>query len=48
MEAFEQKMKADGCNDAAIAAFKHNYDQLVAGADGMVPESTISPVTVRC
>jgi hypothetical protein len=47
MEAFEQKMKADGCTDAAIAAFKHNYEQLLAGADGMVPEATISPVAVR-
>lgn len=47
MEAFEAKMKADGLNDAAIAAFKHNYEQLVAGADGIVPESSIEPVQAR-
>ena len=47
MEAFEAKMKADGLNDAAIAAFKHNYEQLVAGVDGIVPESSIEPVQAR-
>ena len=41
------KMKKDGLNDAAIAAFKHNYEQLVGGADGMVPEDTIEAVQVR-
>ena len=40
------KMKKDGLNDAAIAAFKHNYEQLVGGADGMVPEDTIEAVQV--
>lgn len=34
-------MKASGLSEAAIAAFKKNYDQLVAGVTGMVPESEI-------
>ncbi len=29
-------MKASGLSEAAIAAFKKNYDQLVAGVTGMV------------
>ncbi|GAX83425.1 hypothetical protein CEUSTIGMA_g10850.t1 [Chlamydomonas eustigma] len=41
-EAFETKMKAHGLSDAAISAFKSNYDQLVAGVTGLVPESEIS------
>jgi hypothetical protein len=47
MDNFEKKMKDDGNSDAAIAAFKHNYEQLTGGADGMVPESTIEAVQVR-
>ena len=39
-------MKGDGLNEAAIAAFKHNYEQLVAGADGIVPEGSIDPIEV--
>ena len=46
MEAFERKMKDAGLNEAAIAAFKHNYEQLESGGDCMVPESTIEPVQV--
>jgi hypothetical protein len=34
--AFEAKMAAAGLSTAAIAAFKKNYDQLVAGVTGMV------------
>jgi hypothetical protein len=48
MDKFEQKMKADGNNDAAIAAFRHNYEQLTSGSTGMVPEDTIEAVSVRC
>jgi hypothetical protein len=47
MDKFVEKMKADGLNDAAIAAFKHNYEQLVAGNDGIVAESDIEAVAVR-
>lgn len=38
-------MKAQGLSEAAIAAFKSNYDQLAAGVTGLVPESEIEPVT---
>ena len=34
--AFEAKMKAAGANDASIAAFKKNFQQLMAGVTGMV------------
>eukprot|EP00955_Chlamydomonas_euryale_P007742 81988-Chlamydomonas_euryale.AAC.6 len=43
--AFEEKMRAKGLGDAAVCAFKRNYDQLVAGATGLVPEADIEPVT---
>ncbi|KAF8060290.1 hypothetical protein HT031_004825 [Scenedesmus sp. PABB004] len=43
--AFEAKMREAKCSDAAIGAFKANYDQLVAGATGLVPEADIEPVT---
>ena len=33
---FEEKMKAEGLSQAAIGAFKHNYDQLVKGVTGLV------------
>lgn len=37
-------MRAKGLSDAAIAAFKRNFDQLVAGVTGMVPEADITAV----
>ena len=33
---FEEKMKAEGLSEAAIDAFRHNYEQLVAGVTGLV------------
>ena len=46
--AYEAKMKADGCNASAIAAFKYTFGQLNAELKGevnlMLPESAISPV----
>jgi len=42
--AFEEKMKAEGLNEAAIAAFKYNFGVLVSGASTMIPESSIDPV----
>jgi phosphoglucomutase len=42
--AFETKMRAEGLNDSAIAAFKANYGVLVSGASTMVSESMIAPV----
>lgn len=47
MDKFTEKMKGDGLNPAAIAAFKHNYEQLVAGNDGIVAESDIEAISVR-
>jgi len=41
---FEEKMKAEGLSQAAIGAFKHNYDQLVKGVTGLVPEGDIESV----
>jgi len=45
---YEKKMKDDGCNDSAIAAFKYTLGQLVAELNGevnlMLPESAITPV----
>ena len=38
-------MKARGLSDAAIDAFRSNYDQLITGNDGLVPESSIEGVT---
>lgn len=34
--AFEAKMRDAKLSDAAIGAFKQNYDQLVAGVTGLV------------
>mmetsp|Transcript_54341 Transcript_54341/g.116029 ORF Transcript_54341/g.116029 Transcript_54341/m.116029 type:complete len:728 (-) Transcript_54341:65-2248(-) len=41
---FEAKMKSEGLNDAAIAAFKYNYGVLVSGQSTLIPESTLSAV----
>ena len=35
-ELFETKMRGEGLSTAAIDAFKHNYEQLVAGVTGLV------------
>ncbi|GBF99238.1 UDP-glucose pyrophosphorylase [Raphidocelis subcapitata] len=42
--AYEAKMRARGLSDAAVGAFKRNFDQLVAGVTGMVAEDEIEPV----
>jgi len=42
---YAAKMKAEGLNDAAIAAFKYNFEVLVSGANTMIPEGAIGPVT---
>src|ERR1051326_7258085 len=38
-------MRAAGLSAAAIDAFRHSYDTLVAGHTGMIPEGSIQPVT---
>merc|ERR1719329_839415 len=41
---FDAKMRKEGLNEAAIAAFKYNYGVLVSGASTMIPESALNPV----
>ena len=40
MDKFEEKMKKAGLSQAAIDAFRINYEQLVGGATGMVSRLT--------
>lgn len=40
---FEEKMKAEGLSEAAIDAFRHNYEQLVAGVTGLVRPPRLLP-----
>ena len=44
-EPFSTKMRTAGASDAAIRAFQHAYESLVAGKTGMIPEAEIQPVT---
>jgi UDP-N-acetylglucosamine pyrophosphorylase len=39
---FETKMTASGMGDAAIRAFRRNYEALMANETGMIPEDTIA------
>jgi UDP-N-acetylglucosamine pyrophosphorylase len=43
--AFESKMTSAGMGDAAIRAFRRNYEALLRQETGMIPEDTISPAT---
>ncbi|MEW5306477.1 MAG: hypothetical protein WDW36_008939 [Sanguina aurantia] len=43
--AFEEKSKAAHLSNAAIAAFKKNYDQLASGVTGLVSDADIDAVT---
>jgi UTP--glucose-1-phosphate uridylyltransferase len=40
----EEKMRRDGVADAAIATFRHYYEQLEAGESGLLPEAELEPV----
>mmetsp|Transcript_4908 Transcript_4908/g.10839 ORF Transcript_4908/g.10839 Transcript_4908/m.10839 type:complete len:463 (-) Transcript_4908:636-2024(-) len=42
--AYESKMKAEGLNEAAIAAFKYTFEKLTSGESLMVGEDKITPV----
>ncbi len=42
-DAFEIKMIAAGMGDAAIRAFRRNYEALLREETGMIPEDSISP-----
>ena len=44
LRASEEKMRAAGVPDVAIATIRHYYEQLAQGASGLVPESEIEPV----
>ncbi|KAK9829520.1 hypothetical protein WJX72_006308 [[Myrmecia] bisecta] len=44
MDKIEKKMRAEGLSDAAIDAFRQNYEQLVAGVTGLVPEDEIEDI----
>jgi UDP-N-acetylglucosamine pyrophosphorylase len=41
---FSEKMRGAELSEAAIQAFKHNYNNLLAGQTGMIPEGAIQPV----
>jgi UDP-N-acetylglucosamine pyrophosphorylase len=43
-QPFAAKMRAAGASDAAIRAFQHAYDSLLAGKTGIIPETEIQPV----
>jgi len=40
-----EKMRAEGLPDVAIATFARQYDRLVAGDQGTIAESAITPIT---
>ncbi|BCU78901.1 UTP--glucose-1-phosphate uridylyltransferase [Luteolibacter sp. LG18] len=42
-EAFDQKMRAAGMGDAAIRAFRRNYDALCRNETGLIAEDDIAP-----
>eukprot|EP00931_Biecheleriopsis_adriatica_P072078 TRINITY_DN460_c0_g4_i1.p1 TRINITY_DN460_c0_g4~~TRINITY_DN460_c0_g4_i1.p1 ORF type:complete len:576 (-),score=127.17 TRINITY_DN460_c0_g4_i1:90-1736(-) len=42
--SYAAKMRDEGLNEAAIAAFKYNFSVLTSGKNTMIPESSISPV----
>jgi len=44
LQAAEEKMRREGVPDAAIATFRHYYEQLVAGESGMLPDSELEPI----
>ena len=37
-------MRGAGVGESAIRAFQHNYEGLVAGQTGMIPEAGIQPI----
>ena len=39
--AYEAKMRKEGLNEAAIAAFRYNFGVLTSGADLMIPEASV-------
>jgi UTP--glucose-1-phosphate uridylyltransferase len=45
LRASIEKMEREGVPEAAVATFRHYYEQLEGGETGMLPESAIDPVT---
>jgi UTP--glucose-1-phosphate uridylyltransferase len=45
LEALTRMMRDDDLPEQAVEAFAHHYRQLLAGETGVIPESTIAPVT---
>src|SRR5829696_5434116 len=43
LKASVEKMEAEGIPEAAIATFRHYYEQLESGETGMLPEDSIEP-----
>ena len=43
-EEFKGKMQAAGVKPAAIGAFQHSYERLLAGDTGLIPEAALEPV----
>lgn len=43
--AFEAKMRKAGMGDAPIHAFRHSFEALASGKNGLLAESMIAPVT---
>jgi UTP--glucose-1-phosphate uridylyltransferase len=44
LEQAERKMRDGGVADAAIATFRHYYEQLEGGASGLLPDSELQPL----
>src|SRR4051794_41755228 len=44
LQAAEEKMRREGVPDAAMATFRHYYEQLVAGESGMLPDAELEPI----
>lgn len=43
--AFEEKMTAAGMGEAAIRAFRRNYEALLRDESGLIPENTLEPAS---
>jgi UDP-N-acetylglucosamine pyrophosphorylase len=41
---FDRKMRDAGVSEAAIRAFRHNYEGLAAGGTGLFPEDSVQPI----
>jgi UTP--glucose-1-phosphate uridylyltransferase len=44
-KAAEQRLRADGSSEQAVAAFLDAFDRLTAGDTGTLPESELEPLT---